>query len=111
MPRVAVVTGAGSGVGRATAIALAERGWSVALLARRPESLAETIKLAKPRDGGRLLACPCDVSDEKAVFDVAKRVRQELGLAEALVNSAGTNLPKRDLENLEIQGFRDRKVI
>jgi len=43
MPRVAVVTGAGSGVGRAIVIALAERGWSVALLARRSETLEETI--------------------------------------------------------------------
>src|SRR4051794_27854451 len=107
MPRVAVVTGAGSGVGRAIVIALAERGWSVALLARRPESLAETIKLAKPTDGAKLLAYPCDVSDEKAVFEVADRVKRELGLTEALVNSAATNILKRDLENLEIKGFRE----
>src|SRR6187401_2075720 len=107
MPRVAVVTGAGSGVGRAIAIALAERGWSVALLARRSETLEETIELAEPRDGAKLLAYPCDVSNEKSVFDVANRVKQELGLTEALVNSAATNILKRDLEHLEIKGFRE----
>ena len=107
MPRVAVVTGAGSGVGRAIVIALAERGWSVALLARRSETLEETIELSKPRDGAKLLAYPCDVSDEKAVFDVADRVKRDLGLAEALVNSAATNILKRDLEKLEIKGFRE----
>jgi NAD(P)-dependent dehydrogenase (short-subunit alcohol dehydrogenase family) len=105
MPRVAVVTGAGSGVGRAVAHALATRGFHVGIIGRRKEPLDETIKLA-PSHSGKIVAYPCDVADENAIAELARRVKAELGLIEVLVNAAGTNIPKRDLEHLSNADFK-----
>ena len=62
--RIAVITGAGSGIGRATALALCADGWSVALLGRRKDALDETASLAA---GGSTFAVPTDVADPNAV--------------------------------------------
>ncbi len=105
MTRVAVVTGAGSGVGRAVAHALATRGFHVGIIGRRKDALDETIKLA-PSHSGKIVAYPCDVADENAIAELAKRVKAELGLIEVLVNAAGTNIPKRDLEHLSNADFK-----
>lgn len=103
--RTAVVTGAGSGVGRATALALAGAGWRVALVGRRLNALQETIRLAG-RHGPRLLACRCDISDAAAVERMARRVFRALGSVEVLVNAAGTNTPNRTLAELSAADYR-----
>jgi NADP-dependent 3-hydroxy acid dehydrogenase YdfG len=86
--RVAVVTGASSGIGAATARALAANGYRVALLARRVDritALAEEI-------GNGAIAIAADVTDRDALVAAADRVQQELGGADVLVNSAGIML-------------------
>ena len=68
--KTAVVTGGGSGVGQATAVALARSGWNVAVFGRREAALAETIALAGEA-GARMLACVCDVGDKAQVMAAA----------------------------------------
>lgn len=101
----AVITGAGSGVGQATALALVRQGWRVAIIGRRAEALAETVRLAGDL-GARLLAMPCDIGDADAVAKMGERVLQEFGEVEVLVNAAGTNAPKRALEVLSLADYR-----
>jgi 3-oxoacyl-[acyl-carrier protein] reductase len=83
--RVAVVTGAGAGIGRAIALRLAGGGDRVAVLDVRPETAAETLALA----GGDGLALSCDVSDSAAVDAAFERIGSELGPPDILVNNAG----------------------
>lgn len=102
MAKVAVVTGAGSGVGRATAILLARAGWSVALVGRRESALQETAAAAGE---GTLLSLPCDIGDQRAVATMAEAVEAQLGPAEALVNAAGINTPKRSFAALSMEDY------
>src|SRR5205823_1456109 len=105
MSKTAVVTGAGSGVGQAIALALANQDWQVALIGRREETLRQTVKLAGDK-AKRFLIYPCDIGDAKAVEQMAKRVLSEFKEVEALVNAAGTNAPKRALEALSLEDYR-----
>ena len=73
--KVALVTGAGSGIGRAVALALAEEGYSVVLAGRRREALEETQSLAK----GEMLAVPTDVGDPAAVHALFAAVKAKFG--------------------------------
>ncbi len=100
----ALVTGAGSGVGRAVALKLAERGWRVALFGRRADALAETIALAG-RPAGQLRAYPCDITDAAAVARAAEDVHAAFGRVDALVNAAGTNVPARSLDVLSLDDY------
>lgn len=86
--RVAVVTGAGSGVGRATAIALAEAGATPVLVGRRPAALTESADLVRRR-GGASIVTPADVSNENDVAAVVHRALEELGGIDVLVMAAG----------------------
>lgn len=86
---VAVVTGASAGVGRATARALAERGWSLGIIARGEDGLKATADEAE-RAGVRALVLPVDVSDGGAVASAADAVEGELGPIDAWVNCAMT---------------------
>jgi NAD(P)-dependent dehydrogenase (short-subunit alcohol dehydrogenase family) len=99
MNNTAVVTGAGSGVGRWTAIALAKENWRVALVGRRASTLEETKELAA-QDGPPMIVCPCDIGDPAAVRKMAQQVLTEFESVELLVNAAGTNAPRRSLELL-----------
>ena len=104
MAKTAVVTGAGSGVGQAVALALLKQDWRVALVGRRAETLQQTLELASPwRD--RVLVCPCDIADAAAVTRMAKQVFARFQEVDALVNAAGTNLPKRALEVLSLDDY------
>ncbi|TFZ59360.1 SDR family NAD(P)-dependent oxidoreductase [Methylorubrum sp. Q1] len=89
--RVAVVTGGSAGIGLATAQLLAQRGWSVAILARGADRLAEAEALLA-REGGRVLAIPADVADDAAVEAAADRIEQELGPIRAWINNAMTTI-------------------
>ena len=104
MKKTAVITGAGSGVGRALAIALAKDHWRVAVVGRRIEALKETAQLAGAT-AGALLVCPCDIGSQPAVESMAGTVLAEFGEVEVLVNSAGTNAPKRALEVLTLENY------
>lgn len=104
MTKNAVVTGAGSGVGQATALALVQAGWRVALIGRRESALAETVALG---DAAKMLVCPCDIGDSSAVEAAGRRILAEFGEVEVLVNAAGTNAPKRALEVLSLPDYHD----
>ncbi len=88
--RVAVVTGAGSGVGRAAALALMNNGYEVTLAGRRREALAETAAMAKR---GRSLVMPTDVTDPAAVEALFAATKAEFGHLDVLFNNAGGNVP------------------
>lgn len=101
----AIVTGAGSGVGQAIALALAGRGWSVSLIGRRAEALAETTR--KPGANAMLLdSYPLDIGDADKVAATVKAIVAKRGGVHALVNAAGTNVPKRSLEVLNNADWR-----
>jgi len=104
MIKTSIVTGAGSGVGQAVAIALVKQGWRVALVGRRADTLNETVKLAA-RLGDKFLVCPCDIGDAATVERMAKRVLSEFKEIEVLVNSAATNAPRRLLEVLSLEDY------
>ena len=88
-PRIAVVTGAGSGIGRAVAVALLAEGYHVALAGRRAEALAETAAIAAA--GDRALALPTDVTSPDAVDALFARVRDTWGRLDLLFNNAGAS--------------------
>ncbi|MFF1418789.1 SDR family oxidoreductase [Streptomyces sp. NPDC058280] len=90
--RVAVVTGASSGIGEASAEHLAALGAKVAVLARRAEKLDDLVARIE-KDGGTALALTADVTDTAAVHAAADRLRSELGGADLLFNNAGVMLP------------------
>nr|WP_241485002.1 SDR family oxidoreductase [Nocardiopsis potens] len=87
VPRTAVVTGAGSGIGRAVALELLARGYAVALVGRRAERLEETA--AASGAGERALPLPADVADPDRVREVFARVGREWGRLDVLFNNAG----------------------
>jgi NAD(P)-dependent dehydrogenase (short-subunit alcohol dehydrogenase family) len=101
--KTAVITGAGTGVGRATAVLLAHNGWRVALIGRTESSLKETAHLA----GKGALVVPCDIAQPVAVEAMGKKVLAEFGEVEVLVNAAGTNTPRRSLKELTIEKYRE----
>ena len=88
-PRIAVVTGAGSGIGRAVAVALLAEGYHVALAGRRAEALDETAALAAA--GDRALTVPTDVTQPDAVDALFARVRDTWGRLDLLFNNAGAS--------------------
>ncbi|CAD5373821.1 3-oxoacyl-ACP reductase [Rubrivivax sp. A210] len=90
--RTALVTGAGSGIGRACATALLKEGWQVVFVGRRAQALKEAIAAAGA-DGARGIALPCDVSDEHAVAALFENVRERCGRLDLLFNNAGVSLP------------------
>lgn len=103
--RIAVITGAGSGVGRATARLLSEDGWTLALVGRRRDALEETARWA-PAGERPFLVHVCDLADEAAVGAMGKAVLGEFGRVDLLVNAAGTNTPRRSLEVLDPAEYR-----
>ncbi|MFF5972378.1 SDR family oxidoreductase [Streptomyces sp. NPDC012769] len=98
--RVAVVTGAGSGIGRSVARALAEAGWRVALAGRRAEPLEETAAAFPDRDAA--LCVPTDVTSAEQVASLFEAVRARWGRVDLLFNNAGTfaggGVPVEDLD-------------
>lgn len=89
--KVALITGASSGIGEATAIAMARAGAAVALGARRTDRL-ESLAARLRNDGARVLSLELDVNDESACAEAVQRTRSELGGLDVLVNSAGLML-------------------
>src|SRR5688572_15479520 len=85
--KTAVITGAGSGVGRALAIDLSNAGWRLVLIGRDPAKLSETAMLCPEP---KILIEPCDIGDAKAVEAMGKRVLDAVREVDVLVNAAGT---------------------
>ena len=102
--KTAVVTGGGSGVGRAIALKLAPQGWRVAILGRRIEALEETRRLSG--SAASLVSIRgCDVADAQAVAAAAERILEDFGDVDVLVNAAGTNVPRRALAVLSLDDY------
>ena len=104
--KIAVVTGAGSGIGRATAHALLEAGWTVVLAGRRREMLDETAALAQARPP-RTLVVPTDVRDPAAVAALFNRVKESYGRIDLLFNNAGTSTRGIPFEDLIFEQWSD----
>ncbi|HVT67434.1 MAG TPA: SDR family oxidoreductase, partial [Trebonia sp.] len=100
--QVAVVTGAGSGLGRRITIALAEQGWQVAAAGRRLPRLEETARLAP---AGKVLPVPADVGDAGQVAGLFERVAERFERLDLLVNNAGTGAPPGAVDQLTPEGW------
>jgi NAD(P)-dependent dehydrogenase (short-subunit alcohol dehydrogenase family) len=100
--KVALVTGAGSGIGRAVSLALQAAGYSVALAGRRAEELKRTASLAKP-SGGKMLPIPTDVTNSDSVRLLFGQVIEAFGRLDVLFNNAGTNAPAVPMEDLTVE--------
>jgi NAD(P)-dependent dehydrogenase (short-subunit alcohol dehydrogenase family) len=106
MSAVAIVTGAGSGIGRHCALALANAGFVVVLAGRRLEALEGTAELAAP---GQTLTVPTDVTDPASIEALFGAVQNRFGRLDVLFNNAGTSAPPLPFEDLTLQQW-DRVV-
>ena len=107
--RIALVTGAGSGIGRAAAIRLVEDGWRVVFAGRRLEALREAIAAAGDPFGDiaqRALAVPADMTRPDSVAALFDAVRARFGRLDLLFNNAGTGAPPLPLEDLTVEQWR-----
>jgi NAD(P)-dependent dehydrogenase (short-subunit alcohol dehydrogenase family) len=100
--KVALVTGAGSGIGRQVAVALLREGYAVALAGRRKDALEATAAESK----GRSLVVPADVSDPAAVRALFAKTKETFGRLDLLFNNAGTNAPPVPFEELTFEQWK-----
>ena len=101
MNKVIAVTGASAGIGRAVADLFLDRGWTVAVLARRAEPLQALAKMHK-----RAIALPCDVTDEAAVADAFAQVADRAGRLDVLFNNAGSFGPSGAIDQISLDDWR-----
>ena len=92
-----IITGAGSGIGRATARTFLAKGWQVGLLGRRKDALAETAAVAP-----RALILPCDVTDEAQVSDSFALAVKEFGRLDVLFNNAGLSVRNAPIDEIPL---------
>ena len=100
-----MVTGAGSGIGKASALALARAGYAVVLAARRVDAL-EAVAGAMRKAGGEALVVPADVGDPKSVEALFARTRETYGRLDVLFNNAGMGAPTVPLEELAFEDWQ-----
>jgi len=100
--RIALVTGAGSGIGRAVSLALQSSGYSVVLAGRRAEQLQRTVEMASPQ-GGAMLPVPADVRDPVSVNALFAAAKESFGRLDVLFNNAGRNAPAVPMEDLTFE--------
>jgi NAD(P)-dependent dehydrogenase (short-subunit alcohol dehydrogenase family) len=103
--RVAIVTGAGSGIGKAAALALLNEGWAVTLAGRRKEMLEGAVREAGAA-ASRSLAVPTDVGDPASVRNLFAQTRERFGRLDLLFNNAGTGAPPVPLEDLTYEQWK-----
>jgi NAD(P)-dependent dehydrogenase (short-subunit alcohol dehydrogenase family) len=101
--KVGIVTGAGSGIGRAVAIALCRNGWSLVLAGRREAQLNETAALC---DEQRAWAVPTDINDPTGVKDLFGKTIGRFGRLDLLFNNAGVNAPVKPIEDLTLEEWK-----
>jgi len=104
LDKVAIVTGAGSGIGRSAALALLRDGFSVALAGRRSDALEETVARAG-EDAPRALAAPTDASDPSSVQALFAKTKEAFGRLDVLFNNAGTGAPAVPLDELSFEDW------
>lgn len=104
MTQIALVTGAGSGIGQSTAISMAKAGFHVVLTGRRQSALQETID--KSGAAGSMTAIACDVTDEAQVNNLFKEIEQKHQRLDVLFNNAGTNVPAMPIDELTVDQFK-----
>ena len=102
--KVAVVTGAGTGIGKAAALALLKEGYRVVLVGRRAEFLEKTA--AEASAGSRALAVPADVSNPESVRTLFAKTKEAFGRVDLLFNNAGTNAPGVAFEDLTYEQWK-----
>jgi NAD(P)-dependent dehydrogenase (short-subunit alcohol dehydrogenase family) len=103
--KVAVITGAGTGIGRAVALALAREGYATVLAGRRAETLQEVADQVAA-GGGAALATPTDVTDPESVRNLFARAADAFGRVDVLFNNAGIGAPPVPLEELAVEQWR-----
>lgn len=103
--RVALVTGAGSGIGRACALALLDAGYTVVLAGRRADALHDAVNAAGV-NATHALAVPTDVTDPASVAALFDRIRSDCGRLDLLFNNAGVGAPAVPMEDLTIDQWR-----
>jgi NAD(P)-dependent dehydrogenase (short-subunit alcohol dehydrogenase family) len=103
--KVAVVTGAGSGIGKATALAFLKDGWHVAFVGRRKAALEEALQ-ASEGQAARAIAVPTDVADPQSVDALFARVKSTFGRVDALFNNAGQNAPGVSFDELPYERWK-----
>src|SRR5688572_6524291 len=104
LKNVALVTGAGSGIGRSVALALSREGYAVVLAGRRANLLEETAVAARGRHpGATVLTASADVTDEASVARLFAKLQQEFGRLDLLFNNAGMGAPPVLLEELALE--------
>ena len=103
--KIAIVTGAGTGIGRSTTISLMREGYSVVLAGRRKEPLESTVKESGD-DGSRTLVCPTDVSNPDSVLALFAQTRTTFGRLDLLFNNAGISAPSVPLEELTYEQWK-----
>ncbi len=103
--RVAIITGAGSGVGKYSALALLEDGFSVALAGRRLEALESTVAEAGPLSANTLMV-PTDVGNPQAVSALFQKTKERFGRLDLLFNNAGSGAPAIPLEDLTYEQWK-----
>ena len=102
---IAIVTGAGSGIGKSVALTLLKNGYSVALAGRRKEALDQAVR--ESGAGARALAVPTDVSDPQSVKALFAKTKQAFGRLDLLFNNAGVSAPGVPLEDLTVEQWRN----
>ena len=108
--KIAIVTGAGSGIGRAVSVALLGHGYRVALAGRRAEKLEETAEAAGA-DGQRAIVVPTDVTDPNAVAELFRSVERECGRVDVLFNNAGVFSRQKPTDEVTFAEWSDAVAV
>jgi NAD(P)-dependent dehydrogenase (short-subunit alcohol dehydrogenase family) len=103
--KIAVITGAGSGIGKASALALMRNGWSVVLAGRRKELLEDVAKEGQAT-GQRSLVVPTDVADAASIRNLFARTKETFGRLDLLFNNAGIGAPAVPMEDLPFEKWK-----